>query len=199
MSSPNIAPRQAKYSATNPVARYAVISFFRVVEELVSELNVKTLLDAGCGEGEVLARLTGWTDSQLVGIDLDPQRIELASATGASNRLIVADVLSLPFRSESFDLVLLLEVLEHLPDPSRALREAHRVSRRHLLASVPHEPWWRIGNVARLNYLRAFCNTPEHIQHWSHRGFKSLVAEQFSIVATRLPFLWQFVLAIKRP
>jgi len=40
-------------------------------------------------------------------------------------------------------------VLEHLPEPSTALREAARVTRRWCIFSVPHEPIWRVLNMAR--------------------------------------------------
>lgn len=52
---------------------------------------------------------------------------------------IFGDAQALPFKSSSVETVLLFEVLEHLPDPARALRESHRVLKDggHLLLSVP--------------------------------------------------------------
>jgi hypothetical protein len=92
----------------------------------------------------------------------------------------------------------MLEVLEHVERPDQALHEAHRVTTRYLLASVPHEPWWRLGNLARLKYVRDFGNTPEHIHHWSVHGFRSLIGSRFTLVKLRLPFLWQAVLAERK-
>ena len=48
-----------------------------------------------------------------------------------------ADMRQLPLRDRSVDGVLALEVLEHQPDPHRAAREAVRVARRFVIATVP--------------------------------------------------------------
>lgn len=52
----------------------------------------------------------------------------------------VADIRSLPFDDDSFDVVMACEVLEHLPWPAveEALRELHRTSRRYVVLSLPH-------------------------------------------------------------
>src|SRR3546814_20497548 len=58
-----------------------------------------------------------------------------------------ADVMCLPFPDDSFDLVLGIEVLEHVPVPDRALSEIRRVGRESFVLSVPREPIWRMANV----------------------------------------------------
>jgi hypothetical protein len=63
--------------------------------------------------------------------------------------------------------------------------------------SVPHEPWWRLGNMARLKYLRQWGNTPGHINHWSRGGFRQQVGKYFRVLRVTNPFLWTFVLAEK--
>jgi ubiquinone/menaquinone biosynthesis C-methylase UbiE len=55
---------------------------------------------------------------------------------------VCASVLSLPFAARSFDTVTCLEVLEHLDDPSAAVRELARVARRAVVVSVPFEPYF---------------------------------------------------------
>ena len=92
---------------------------------------------------------------------------------------------------------IILEVLEHVGEPDLVLREAYRVTSKYLLASVPNEPWWRIGNLARLKYIRDLGNTPEHINHWSVRSFKTLISEYFRILKVETPVLWTFILAEK--
>src|SRR3546814_4517320 len=86
-----------------------------------------------------------------------------------------ADVMCLPFPDDSFDLVLGIEVLEHVPVPDRALSEIRRVGRESFVLSVPREPIWRMANVARGRYLRDLGNTPGHVNHWSARWFRNLV------------------------
>ncbi len=78
---------------------------------------------------------------------------------------------ALPFADDEFDLAAAIEVLEHVPDPEPTVAEMARVAKRHLLVSVPHEPLWRMLNVARGAYVRDLGNTPGHVNHWSRRGF----------------------------
>jgi SAM-dependent methyltransferase len=65
---------------------------------------------------------------------------------------VAADLVSdLPFRSESFDLVLLLEVIEHLPDIPHSLREIARVLKPGGTAIVTTPN--RLNVVSRIHYL----------------------------------------------
>ena len=196
-SSPNQASTQQKYSSNNPLVRYANQRFFRALDSLADLATASTILDAGCGEGVVLSRLSRGPGRRTFGLDLDPARLRLTRWRLPGQALVVGDIHNLPFSAACFDLVLALEVFEHIGDPDQALREAFRVSRRYLLASVPNEPWWRIGNMLRFKYLSHFGNTPEHIQHWSARGFRKFLSQHFSVQALRTPFLWTFGLAQK--
>ena len=196
-SSANQAATQQKYSSKNPLARYANQRFFRALDSLAALAPADSVLDAGCGEGVVLSRFSDQAARRMIGLDLDPARLRLTRSRLPGQALVVGDLHNLPFSSAAFDLVLALEVFEHIGDPEQALREVFRVSRHYLLASVPNEPWWRIGNMLRFKYLRHFGNTPEHIQHWSARGFRAFLSRAFSVDALKTPFLWTFGLAHK--
>jgi ubiquinone/menaquinone biosynthesis C-methylase UbiE len=84
------------------------------------------VLDIGCGPDAFdLKALRSQGSSSLVGIDM---ALDLTSKNG-DICLLRSDIddCSLPFRAESFDTILLHNVIEHLQDPSRVLSEAHRV------------------------------------------------------------------------
>lgn len=66
------------------------------------------------------------------------KREELACAGIAMAVDVVAYGDDLPFPDDSFDFVLASHVLEHLPDPIRALKEWERVARRYVLVILPH-------------------------------------------------------------
>jgi hypothetical protein len=59
---------------------------------------------------------------------------------------------------------------------------------------VPHEPLWRILNVARGAYVQDLGNTPGHLNHWSRAGFKRLLSAHGQVVETRSPFPWTMLL-----
>jgi ubiquinone/menaquinone biosynthesis C-methylase UbiE len=188
-----------KYASQNPVERRLMQGFFADLEALLPSAAPAAVLEVGLGEGEVSARVRArYPDARLVGIDLPDD--ELASAW--QDRKLAgafADICALPFGDDQFDLVLAIEVLEHVPDPDGALRELTRVAKGGLVLSVPREPIWRAANMARGKYIGQLGNTPGHINHWSRRSFADFVGRHFDVVDVRSPFPWTMVGARARP
>ena len=151
--------------------------------------------EIGVGEGIVTSRvIERFPGVPVIGLDLPDEELaahwesrELSCAFGDAGRL--------PFPDDSFGLVMAIEVFEHLPDPPAALRELARVCSGSLIASVPFEPIWRIGNMARGRYLRDLGNTPGHVNHWTHRSFTRFVATEFDVVERVTPLPWTMILA----
>src|SRR5919201_5533882 len=105
--------------------------FERMHAELVARLPVDSLLDAGCGDGRYLATLPEPRPRRIVGVDLSERILEVArravEATGIEVELRQGNLEALPVEDEAFDLVLCVQVVEHLLDPARGLRELARV------------------------------------------------------------------------
>jgi ubiquinone/menaquinone biosynthesis C-methylase UbiE len=117
----------------------------RRVLSLLRSLTPTTLLDIGSGRGTFLWPLmAGFPEVAVTAIDVLDQRIADLKAVrqGGIHRLQVfqMDVCELTFPDTSFDGVTILEVLEHLHNPEAALRQALRVARRFVIASVPSTP-----------------------------------------------------------
>jgi 2-polyprenyl-3-methyl-5-hydroxy-6-metoxy-1,4-benzoquinol methylase len=87
----------------------------------------KRMLDAGCGAGEyVEAMAAAGADAR--GIEYVAEKVrQWEAAHLADGRVRQGDLAGLDFADETFDAVLLNEVLEHVPDDRRALSELHRV------------------------------------------------------------------------
>jgi SAM-dependent methyltransferase len=77
------------------------------------------VLDLGCGVGHSFHLLE---PRETVGVDADP-----AALAGQDRETVVADMRDLPFADASFDSVLAVQSLEHVPDGPRVLAEAGRV------------------------------------------------------------------------
>jgi ubiquinone/menaquinone biosynthesis C-methylase UbiE len=187
-----------KYATTNPVERRLMAGFLARLERALPA-SPTTILEVGVGEGEVATRVAQrCAGAFLAGVDLPAA--DLARQWAARGLpATFADVSSLPFRDRAFDLVLAIEVLEHVTRPDDALREIARVARADVVLSVPREPLWRLANMARGKYLSSYGNTPGHVQHWSRRAFVRLVDRHLEVVSVHTPPPWTMVRARVRP
>ena len=90
------------------------------------------LLEVGCGPGVVTKRiLDTWPSLQVTAVDHDAALLDRARASLPASRVEVIEgaAEALPCEDASFDAVLFRYVLQHLPDPVAAVREAWRVLR----------------------------------------------------------------------
>lgn len=186
-----------KYESRNPAQQALIRHFQRQAVALVKRVRPATVLDIGCGEGYMLQALVdGGVSARLVGVDMSAAAIaEAESRLGGRVELGVADAMELADAGRQFDLVMMLEVLEHLEDPGAALDIACRLSAGHVLLSVPWEPFFRGLNLARGKNVRRLGNDPEHVNHWSRRSFQRFVGQRAEIVASPVVFPWAMVLA----
>jgi SAM-dependent methyltransferase len=101
--------------------------FLRLVQRTAAR-PVRRILVVGSGSGAEAGRIARAFEAWTVGISLEP--VPALDREGASPaELLTMDARALAFRDQVFDLVYAMHVLEHVPDPSRALAEMARVLR----------------------------------------------------------------------
>lgn len=136
------------------------------------------ILDLGCGEGALLqeAGLRG------VGADLNAERLALAVKKGM--QVIHADGGRLPFADGAFDVVVCMEVLEHVPRMDVVMAEAARVLKPggHWLISIPNvtlRSWYEM----RKDHRPYYCDAEEHYREftpvdipWFEHRFQPIVS-----------------------
>lgn len=186
-----------KYGSTNPVVRRLMSRFERTLDELFWQAAPESILDVGCGEGVLTSKWAERLESgRVVGIDLEDPKLaaEWAARRRGNLEFRTVEATQLPFADNEFDLAAAIEVLEHVPQPEQTVAEMARVARRHLLVSVPHEPLWRMLNVARGAYIRDLGNTPGHVNHWSRGAFVRMLSRYGETLEVRSPFPWTMVL-----
>jgi 2-polyprenyl-3-methyl-5-hydroxy-6-metoxy-1,4-benzoquinol methylase len=186
-----------KYGSNNPVVKRLMSGFHATLDELWGRAAPSSVLDVGCGEGVLTVE---WAErvgaGRVVGIDLDDPKLraEWAKRERPNLEFRAEEATRLSFADDEFELAAAIEVLEHVPEPEATLAEMARVARSHLLVSVPREPLWRGLNMARGAYWRDLGNTPGHVNHWSKRGFVSLLSRYGAVEEARSPFPWTMLL-----
>jgi ubiquinone/menaquinone biosynthesis C-methylase UbiE len=110
--------------------------------QAVEELNPSSLLDLGCGKGNLLTLLNS-RERRLAGADLSPEMLKLARARlDDSVDLKLADSETLPWGSGGFDAITCTDSFHHYPRPEKVLREMHRILKLggHIVIADPWAP-----------------------------------------------------------
>ncbi|NJN17844.1 MAG: class I SAM-dependent methyltransferase [Oscillochloris sp.] len=186
----------SKHTSGNPLQRMLLDRFHHSASRLLRRVTPapQRILDAGCGEGFAMQVVFGFTNAALVGLDGSAGALQVASTLNPARRFTAGDLLDLPFPDRSFDLVVCMEVLEHLDDPARGLAELCRVSADWLLLSVPNEPLFRGANFLRGKNVAAWGNDPGHVNHWSSGHFKRFINKQCRVITLQTSFPWTLAL-----
>ncbi len=179
---------------------------YRIIRDVLARSFTPTdahprVLDLGCGPGNMLDGLTPYGDAY--GTDYSADALRFCAGRG-HRRLFRADFRGLPVRSESFDLITCIDVLEHIEDDRAALVELSRVLRPGglLVLSVPafqflwgdhdtlygHHRRYRTGEVRErlaavgLEVTRATYFEPLFlVPLWLYRNWKKLTVREGGI------------------
>ncbi len=98
-------------------------SLLNMLDRVIEPDAQKRVLDIGCGAGNMFHHLARY--GSVVGVDNNPRPLLIARERGYDVREGVAE--ELPFEDDSFDLVALLDTVEHCSDDMAVLRDCYRV------------------------------------------------------------------------
>lgn len=202
-ATPEIESFIGKYKNQGVIATKLVNDYFdavsRLIKKIPKENKISNSLEIGCGEGFSTKRLSEMLPSSInfEASEYVAEQIPKALERNPFIEIKEESVYNLERKDNSFDLIFLLEVLEHLDYPELALEEIKRVNfSGYLILGVPREPLWRVLNMVRLKYLNNFGNTPGHLNHWSTIGLVKFVEQNFGkVLAIETPLPWTIVLA----
>jgi SAM-dependent methyltransferase len=138
----------------------------------------KDILDLGCGEGITLEKiLRRFPDRKVLGIDYEEEKVRICHEHHLPAQRGSAYALDL--EDDSWDCCLLLEVIEHLEDPRRALREVHRVLRKGglFLLIFPHDWLFKAARLVFLKFEEAFASSG-HVKKWTPGEMRRTLGEE---------------------
>lgn len=167
----------------------------RKLEVVVGEIKETphSILDVGCASGWFLFQLSKrFKKASCVGIDIYKDAIEYGKKKYSKIKFRVADAHKIPYKANTFDLVICTEVLEHIDHPETVLKEIKRVLKKNGIAVIELDSgsalfsisWflWRIGKggVWKDAHLHSF--NPDKLEKLIKKaGFKILRSQKFNL------------------
>ena len=137
--------------------------------------NGKSVLDVGCGKGWIMKSINRDRRLFTTGVDIFDPYLRECKEQHIYDEYVLSDVRRLPFQDKSFDMVLCLEVLEHLEkqEAMEFLHQLERIGRRQIIISTPsgtceqeafdgdsyqeHKSTWTAAELGSLGYkVRGF-------------------------------------------
>lgn len=175
------------------------------IEQYAQGVKGSKILDIGCGDGEYTS-LFCHDKNEVVGLDLK----NTVKREFKKFKFVKGDAECLPFPNGSFDLVISFDVLEHIYDDKRAIREVYRVLRKNgkIFLETPNRErlsyWLLVLAGKRRNYPLKLGEDCIHLREYVKQELEEIFRERRFKKIKTLPF-WiglrggRFDLGIIRP
>lgn len=188
-----------KHTSKNPIQQFLIKNFYSSLISLAKPLLPQTILDVGCGEGFTINKLgENGVGKKIEGVEYSKDAIRLGKKLFPNLIFKEGSAYALPYKDNSFDLVVCTEVLEHLDQPAKVLSEALRTSKKYVLISVPNEPFFMLSNFIRGKNLFRLGDDPGHANHWTVLSFQKFIKKNgIKIKEMLFPFPWIMMLGEK--
>jgi cyclopropane fatty-acyl-phospholipid synthase-like methyltransferase len=147
------------------------MAYLNFVLDKLDSRSWNSLLDIGCGDGRMLHEINArFKHKKLAGIDYSPKPIEFARTFNPNIKFYVGDITQKNFSDEKFDVITLIETLEHI-SPAKIetfLKSAGEYSKAGglMILTVPSK-----------NLMRS----PKHYQHFDKNSITTLLRPHFRI------------------
>jgi len=118
--------------------------------------KVDKYLDVGCGYGTLTLELAERCKAkEIYGVDINELSLQIARSKGIKVRRVNINIEKLPYDHEYFDLITIIEVLEHLYNPDNVIEEAYRCLKRggYLVVATPNLTSWLNRILVLSGYL----------------------------------------------
>lgn len=184
----------------------------KLILNYIEKYKPKTILDVGCGRGFYLKMISHYQFiKEIHGVDIEKKYLKIAKKINNDDRVLIKEnsVYSLPYPDNFFDFIICSEVLEHLRNDIKALKEIKRVlkPKGHLVITVPnyHFPFlWDPLNWLLMKLFNTHINKniwwlagiwADHERLYSFKKIKKiLLMEKFRIKKTdfKIRLCWPF-------
>lgn len=151
-----------------------------LAKKIIKDLRFENCLDVGSASGFMVSEIyKDFPDKKFFGIDVYDRAIKFAQKNYPHIKFQVASAEKLPFKDESFDLILCFETIEHIENPQKALKEIKRVIKKDGKVILTMDSgsflfrvvWW----VWEKNKGKVWKDA--HLHPFHHRQLEDLIME----------------------
>jgi 2-polyprenyl-3-methyl-5-hydroxy-6-metoxy-1,4-benzoquinol methylase len=204
-------PNQYEYSYQNSQAGHHHDYLLKPLMEMISEIlpppnkQKPRILDIGCGNGS-LSNFLAQQGYEVVGVEESESGVKLANQSFPSCRFIQGSIYDLPYSElgDNFDIVIAVEVIEHLFYPKELVRSSKKCLKPNggLILTTPYHGYLKNLVMAATgkmdNHFTALWDG-RHIKFFSVPTMKDLLkSENYTNIkfkfAGRFPYLWKSML-----
>lgn len=154
--------------------------------------NSKLILDFGCGEGILMEKLVRrFPESKIIGVDVIPDNISICQRNNLDVFLTEVNK-PIHLESNSIDVILLIEVIEHLDNPMFVISEISRLLKKDgtLVILFPNDFVFALTRLLLLK-IKEFKHDPGHIYQYSFEKVKNLLETDFVLsYEIGIPFIF---------
>lgn len=157
------------------------------VKQIIKRLNGNSFVDIGCGDGDLIKTISDLSYlKKIKGTDLSKIRLQntrkkIKNKNGIE--LIKTDIYNTPFKNQEFDIVACLEVIEHVKNIKKALRELQRIAKKYVVISVPYKE-----EIIQEICVHCGKQTPRagHLHSLDENFFKKNIGNGFKIIYKKM-------------
>ena len=197
----NKSSNHKKYETKNPVKAHFIKNFKKTFTEIEDFMDNNKICDLGCGEGFIINHLLSKNPTlNIQGYDLEESAIKIAKELNPSASFGTVNVTNIDeaIKNQQFDYVLLMEVLEHIPEFEKVLKQVQQMKFKKFIISVPNEPLFSYGNLIFGKNIKRLGKDIEHVNFWNEKTFKTLLNQYFNVIKIKKPFPWLMCVCEKK-
>lgn len=165
--------------------------------EVCQSIKPKKVLEVGAGDGSILHYLNEWNfGEELYALEIAQSGVDLIKKRNLSRlkETQTFDGYKIPYPDDSFDLIVLAHVLEHVEHERILIRELKRVAK-HIVIEVPKDYRFGVDNRMKhfLDYGHINMYTPTSLRFLLKSEGLAIIADKVSMTAPEVNYFNEFV------
>lgn len=157
----------------------------------IDSFNISSALEVGCGQGSFLKYFSCKINSSInIGLDIIFSNVKVAKKKiFPEGNFVQGDAENLPFSNKSFDIVILADIIEHVPEPEKLMKEVTRVGK-YCIVNMPIEFCVLTNLRIKLGKVKYGMQEHQmgHIKPWKQKEFIIFIKKYLTIYSSYIQY-----------